>query len=232
MTTTGRICSWNIRKALGTDRKRHPARILSILDYLQADIMVLQEADFRLGDRKPALPNHLLQDVGFRAVDTHPASPSIGWHGNAILLRRGISVDDVDLIRLPGLEPRGALCAELSGRFGKVRIIGLHLGLLRRSRRQQMAHLVDVLDHRREMPTLLAGDFNERSQARGFEPFASDFKVLSAGPTFHSRFPRIALDRMAHNALVEMSKLKPLLTAQTRLASDHLPIVGAFRVAA
>ena len=44
-----RIVSYNIRKAVGLDRRRDPERILAILREVDADIVVLQEADRRLG---------------------------------------------------------------------------------------------------------------------------------------------------------------------------------------
>lgn len=223
-----RIVSWNIRKGLGTDRRRHPARILSILDQLDADIMVLQEADFRLGNRKPALPYHLLKEVGFVTVATHPATPSIGWHGNAILLREGVTFQNVDLIHLPGIEPRGALSVEVITPQGVVRIIGLHLGLLRRSRRQQMTSIANFVEDNKPLPTVIIGDFNESAVSRGFEPLQSEFQIKSAGPTFHARFPTVALDRLAHNSLINLTDLSVIDTAQTRIASDHLPIVGQF----
>lgn len=226
-----RIVSWNIRKGLGTDRKRHPARILSILDGLHADIMVLQEADFRMGHRKPALPVHLLREYGFHPVDSHPSTPSIGWRGNAILLREGITFQNADLLHLPGIEPRGALSVEVLCPHGTVRIIGLHLGLLRISRLQQMTHIASFLDNRQQLPTIIIGDFNEAATSRGFEPLQTDFQIKSAGPTFHARFPRLALDRLAHNALINLTELDAIYTAQTRLASDHLPIVGEFAFA-
>ena len=48
-----RIVSYNIRKAVGLDRRRDPERILAILREVDADIVVLQEADRRLGRRSP-----------------------------------------------------------------------------------------------------------------------------------------------------------------------------------
>lgn len=50
MTQTShlRIASYNIQKCVGLDFRRQPQRILQVLDRLQADIVVLQEADKRL----------------------------------------------------------------------------------------------------------------------------------------------------------------------------------------
>ena len=81
-----RIASYNMRKAMGTDRKRDPARILRVIQTLAADIVVLQEADMRLGPRPSALPmDQVTAQTGLIAVPV-PSEVSIGWHGNAVLL--------------------------------------------------------------------------------------------------------------------------------------------------
>ena len=49
------VASYNIRKGLGTDRRRRPDRILEVLHEVHADIVALQEADRRFGSRQSAL---------------------------------------------------------------------------------------------------------------------------------------------------------------------------------
>lgn len=53
---TIRVASYNIRKAIGTDRRRVPERVIEVLNELDADIIALQEADRRFGVRSAALP--------------------------------------------------------------------------------------------------------------------------------------------------------------------------------
>lgn len=57
-----KLASWNIRKCVGLDRRRDPRRVAGVLAELDADVVVLQEADKRLGRRPAALPHHLLVD--------------------------------------------------------------------------------------------------------------------------------------------------------------------------
>ena len=83
-----RLVSYNIRKALGTDRRRNPARICNVIEAMEADIVLLQEADLRLGARPAAIPmTELSQLGGLRAVDFGQSVRSLGWHGNAMLVR-------------------------------------------------------------------------------------------------------------------------------------------------
>ena len=68
-----------------------------------------------------------------------------GWRGNVLLFKRG-TVRDVHQIKLPGLEPRGALVAEIDlDEKRALRVIAAHLGLLRRSRSEQARVVLDIM---------------------------------------------------------------------------------------
>src|SRR6056297_2144189 len=130
-----KIASYNVRKAVGLDRRRDPARILNILNDIGADIVPLQEADRRLGARPTAIPRALIErETDYAVVELAKNEVSLGWHGNAVLVRRGLEVVSTRHIELPGLEPRGAVFA----RVGRLSIVGTHLGLMRRWRHRQM----------------------------------------------------------------------------------------------
>jgi endonuclease/exonuclease/phosphatase family metal-dependent hydrolase len=149
-----------------------------------------------------------------------------GWHGNVLLFRRGI-VCDVHQITLPGLEPRGAIVAEIELEAGgAVRIIAAHFGLLRRSRMHQ-ARLIQEIMNARAVPALLMGDLNEwrlngRSALKTFD--AAFGPLPEAVPSFPSRLPLLALDRMIANRKDILSHVMVHDTPLARLASDHLPI--------
>jgi endonuclease/exonuclease/phosphatase family metal-dependent hydrolase len=105
-----RIASYNVRKARGLDQQRRPERTLQVINSLGADVVVLQEADKRLGSRYPALPRPMVEtETDFDLVEVCANGISIGWHGNAVLVRKGLIVRDIEKLGLPGFEPRGAL---------------------------------------------------------------------------------------------------------------------------
>ena len=63
------FATYNIRKAIGLDRRRDPARILAILREIDADIVALQEADRRFGERASALPqSQIAEHSPYQAV--------------------------------------------------------------------------------------------------------------------------------------------------------------------
>ncbi|MGB7242638.1 MAG: endonuclease/exonuclease/phosphatase family protein [Sulfitobacter sp.] len=217
-----RIASYNIRKARGLDQRRRPQRTLQVINSLGADVVVLQEADKRIGSRHPALPREMIQgETDFELVDVCANGISIGWHGNAVLARKGLGVRNIQRLDLPGFEPRGAVRFTVD--IGTdVTLIATHLGLLRRDRRAQLAVLETATAGDRHV--VMAGDFNEWSTNKGFEPLATRFETHSPGRSFHARRPIAALDRFALSKGIRMRDAGVEQGALARVASDHLPI--------
>ena len=218
-----RIVSYNIRKAVGLDWQRDPFRIIRVLATLDADVVALQEADRRLGARPAVLPDSLLYThTGLRIVNVVDG-PSSGWHGNALLLRDGWTVRGAERLSLPGIEPRGAVLADLSGPEGDVTVVGTHLGLRRGCRQLQLAHLREAIADRAPH-TIIAGDMNEWSPRIGFDLIRDQFDLIAPGPSFHASRLMAALDRFAVGTGVLCRASGVVLDGEARRASDHLPI--------
>lgn len=224
-----RITTWNLQKCVGLDLRRNPQRSLDVLSDIAADLAVLQEADKRLPPRPAALPHDMVEAAGWRILPFSPVSaggPSIGWHGNAMLARPGISWTETAQITLPGLEPRGAIRAELETPIGPLRVIGVHLGLIRRYRLQQLAAIRRALAKLPPRPTLLAGDFNEWGRGSALNHEIRPLTLLPAPPSFPAPRPLGPLDRIAISAgLRAVTAPRTHLAQPARIASDHLPVV-------
>lgn len=220
-----RIASYNLHKCLGADGRRDPGRVLDVLNGIGADIIALQEVDHRLGPRPAALPRSLIETQSdFILPDLPVNAVSLGWHGQTILTR-GHTVSATRRIDLPGMEPRGAVLAEvalLSG--GALRVVGVHLGLVRWARQLQLRAILRALALRAPMPTVILGDFNEWSAGRGMEPLAGAFLLHAPGRSFHAARPIAALDRIAIDPQIVLSDAGVVDTARSRMASDHLPV--------
>ncbi len=227
------LASYNIHKAIGLDRRRRPERIVEVLREVGADVVALQEADRRFGSRASAIPFHMLADHGdYRAVPFDVRAGSIGWHGNTLLVRAGVTVLRHATLTIPALEPRGAVLADLDIRGRRLRVVGMHLdlsGLWRR--RQARAILALVAGQPEPLPTALMGDLNEWSAASGcLRDFAHDHHFAATGPSFHARRPVVRLDRimLSRDIAVEATGVHQSATART--ASDHLPVWARVRV--
>lgn len=218
------VASWNIHKGVGSDRRRNLDRTATVIGDIAPDIMALQEADTRFGTRRGLLDlEALAREHGLVAV---PGSgPAHGWHGNVLLLRGG-DLEDVHRVDLPGLEPRGALIADLRHAGQPLRVIGAHLGLLATSRAAQSRHILDLLKGMDDRPTLLMGDLNEWRAvgSSAMEQLQRLFRSSVALPSYPARFPVIPLDRMMVSAPGHLTHHAVHDTLLARRSSDHLPI--------
>jgi endonuclease/exonuclease/phosphatase family metal-dependent hydrolase len=217
------IVSWNIRKAVGLDWRRDPARVMQVIASMDADIVLLQEADKRLAPRPPALPLGMVAPAGFVSLDADARTPSIGHHGNAILLKAGLRATRIEPVDLPGLEPRGGLLARIEGPFGALTVGSLHLGLRHADRRRQIAHAIDVA-RRIGGPHILGGDLNEWRGAQDALGLPEGWTMLAPGATFHAAHPTLRLDRFIVSGQIDCHEADVLPRRESLRASDHLPI--------
>ena len=240
------VASYNMRKAIGLDRRRDPQRILDVLHQIDADVVALQEADKRFGGRGSAVPHELIDTHGiYKPVHlgvSHKrplekarkhaeklfkvSTRNIGWHGNALLVKRHIGVLDCAALELPMLEPRGAVMAELLIGDQAIRVIGMHLDLSGLWRRRQIRCILDAIASRRQqMPTVLMGDTNEWRTAAGcLKDLEPNFHVAPTGLSFHARHPIAALDRIIVHKDLNIEAAGVHASAAARRASDHLPV--------
>jgi endonuclease/exonuclease/phosphatase family metal-dependent hydrolase len=229
------VASYNVHKCVGVDGRFDPGRIAQVIREIGADIIALQEADTRFGERRGLLDlNWMERETGLCPVPVSGVAKAHGWHGNVVFFREGL-VRDVHQIKLPGLEPRGALLTELDLSDGSTfRVIAAHLGLLNRSRQQQARMILDILGSRAEHPTVLMGDLNEwrLGDRSSLNTLATVFGLPAAVPSFPSRLPVLALDRIMANRPGLIDRVQTHDTPLSRLASDHLPIKAVVKVEA
>jgi endonuclease/exonuclease/phosphatase family metal-dependent hydrolase len=227
-----RVASYNMRKAIGTDRRRRPERTLEVLRELDADVIALQEADRRFGSRASAMPLHLIEEHSdYKPVPLNGRSGSLGWHGNALLVKKNVEVIDKELVHLPSLEPRGAVLADLKVDGTDIRVVGMHLDLSGLWRRRQAHAILAHLSARSgEPPTVLMGDLNEWSVRGGcLRDFGQHHQFAECGRSFHARRPIAQLDRIMVSEDLEIVESGAHQSATARKASDHLPIWAELR---
>lgn len=224
-----RIASYNIHKCKGTDGRVDPGRIVRVLAEIKPELAALQEVDHRFGRRIGLLdPQELKREAGLILLAQSDAPDGHGWHGNALLVSQEPRSYRRIRMQLPGVEPRGAIIAELDFGSGPFRVIAAHFGLLRRSRVSQANALLTMFTRLAPMPTVLLGDLNEWRRRKGsslnvFEPLFGEARPL---PSFPSRRPIFPLDRILgwpHGLVTDLAVHQ---SALSRKASDHLPLVA------
>ena len=222
-----RVASYNMRKAIGTDRRRRPERTLEVLRELDADVIALQEADRRFGARASAIPLHMIDEHSdYKPVAFDARDGSLGWHGNALLVRKSVEVLHKELLHLPSLEPRGAVMADICLDGEELRVVGMHLDLSGLWRRQQARSILHHLQTReRPMPAVLMGDLNEWSVRGGcLRDFAHQLAFAECGRSFHVRRPVARLDRIMVTPGLGIDECGVHHSAAARKASDHYPV--------
>jgi len=114
-----------------------------------------------------------------------------GWHGNALLVRGEPIFYRRSRLKLPGVEPRGAIVAELNLGEGEFRVIAAHLGLFRLSRVDQVGALLTAF---LDLPPMrhLARDLNEWRRRR-----RSALGVLEPTLGLHRQFLAFLLDGLS-----------------------------------
>ena len=229
-----RLATWNVHKCRGS-RGFQPSAVSRAIDALNADVVALQEVDTRFGrDRgKGLLDVHQLTARGLKVVDASVHREGHGWHGNAIVLRVAIAVEEVRRLALPGIEPRGALAVDIRppGWTVPLRVVAVHLGLLAGCRRAQAKAILAWLRGMPGMPGVLLGDTNEwRSVGSLSGLLTPGHHTGSPGASYPSGLPLLRLDRIIALPGVEIGQRRVIEAADFATASDHLPMVATLHV--
>jgi endonuclease/exonuclease/phosphatase family metal-dependent hydrolase len=133
----------------------------------------------------------------------------------------------IDLTIRGGRQRRGALDVDLDIGGQVVRVFVAHLGLALWERHFQVRRLVQALGPDRESPVLMMGDFNLWSsmfpKLRRLHRRLGHVPLVTSFPSF---FPLLPLDRIWFQPQSALASVEPHSTPLSRVASDHLPLVG------
>jgi len=228
------FATYNIHKGVGLDGRRDPERVIAVLRELHADVIALQEVDRRFGERESVLPKALLDETPWQPAPVARRARSIGWHGNALLVRKDIEIEHAEPVDLPTLEPRGAVRADLVVEGKRVRVLGMHLDLSGLLRREQIKAILRHCERcEAHSPTVLMGDFNQWGRGTGaVREFTGRWRTLATGNSFPSRRPLASLDRIVHSDEWACSHAAVHHSALAVVASDHLPVRATLTLAA
>lgn len=220
-----KVATYNIHRCLGTDGREDVGRIAAVIAELGADVIGLQEAEARPSRSGLNQAEALARRLGLELLEGPLLFEGTGHYGNALLSRFPLRL--LRRVRFPrlGLEPRGFLHAEALAQDGQVwHLLATHLDLGPRARSAQLHQLAAELAMAPH-PALVMGDLNEwRLWTRPLAALRGAGRLLPPRPSFPSRCPVLALDRIAvRGARVEEGPVAHR-TALSRQASDHLPV--------
>jgi len=224
------VATYNIHRAIGRDGVFDPERVAEVLSELDVDVIALQEVQTGAAGRNLL---HLFRErLGAEAVQGVTMLRRDAEFGNVLLTRhRVVSVARLDL-SVPPHEPRGALDVLLDCGGRNLRVVATHLGLWPYERRRQVRQLLGALGDGDDSPTVLMGDLNEWFLwGRPLRWLHVQFGRTPALPTYPSRRPVLALDRLWVRPRGLLQGLAVHASLLARVASDHLPLVAKLALA-
>jgi endonuclease/exonuclease/phosphatase family metal-dependent hydrolase len=222
------LLSYNVHSCVGLDKRPDADRIAGIIRKLNPDVVGLQEIANRYGGPEEAAQlDFLAAATGMRDVPGPTLLHAQGDYGNALLTRGEMkSVRRIDL-NFKSLEPRGALDVDLDLDGSPLRVIVTHLGLRTSERRFQVRRLIELFGASPIRPLILMGDMNEwfpwGRPARWLHRYFGRLPLLRTYPT---QFPLFALDQILVYPREALLGLEVIATPETRIASDHLPLLA------
>lgn len=235
------MASYNVHGCCGTDGRIAPRRIARILRQSGADIVAVQELDrHRVRSHAEDQVQVIAETLGFHHVFCPTVIRGEEQYGHAIFSRYPLTM--IKAAPLPSSaktwwpETRAALWCALQIGEQRIHLLTTHLGLGRAERRQQVAVLLGpdwIGSIPPNEPVLFCGDFNFRPGSfchrqilgAGFQD------AISPGvQTFSTFRPFIRLDYLFFSNGLKVENIHAIHNHLTRMASDHLPLVGHVQI--
>jgi endonuclease/exonuclease/phosphatase family metal-dependent hydrolase len=219
-----RVMTFNVRGGLGMDGRRDTGRIAEVVRAYAPDVVCFQEVHQCLPwSGWINQPRAWERELALKVVFQRCVNIGVGGFGLAIASR--LPMTDVSRRFLPSVgERRGALAVTVQTPEGSVRVWCTHWGLNEQERVRQ-AECLGNLVNQSSLPTILCGDFNERSDAPAVRRLFSDTGLCDAGaqlemPTYPADSPIARIDFVLHSACLSCVSS---IVVDTQ-ASDHRPL--------
>ena len=222
-----RAASYNVHSCIGTDRQFAPERIAEVVADIDADVLAIQELGWHhRGLRHFDQFAYLAKATGYSVIEGPTKFHARAHYGNAILARHCVLTHRTLDLSTPLHIPRGCVMAEVSLGSRTATVINAHLGLTPWERRRQVHRLLMEIQ-RLDGDIILMGDFNSWKPAGAtFRLIANHLPHYTDRPTFHTRAPRVPLDRIYLSEGLDFVRVEVPRTPLTLRASDHLPVVA------
>ncbi len=226
------VATYNVHQWIGSDGRHDQARLLKVIEELQAGIVALQEVTYPGAESWESGEARLAEASGLHVVSGPTLLHRNRHFGNVVLTSYPVLRVDRRDLAFSGREPRGALDLDIDlGSGVVVRVIATHLGRREAERGLQVRKLLDLVDSTKHGPLIMLGDFNLWNPKSGLlAKIHEKMGYASALRTFPSRYPLLSLDRIWVSPHQALRDLRVHSTLVTRQASDHLPLIATIEL--
>jgi endonuclease/exonuclease/phosphatase family metal-dependent hydrolase len=236
-----RIVTYNVHKCRGIDGRSSAARIVQVLQEINADIVALQEVLCIQGRNSEDDQAHFIaRELGFDFRMGENRELLGGLYGNVVLSRFPMLDSHNHDISVSGREERGCLRADVDFGLGvPLHVYNVHLGTSFLERRHQARKLISeaiLEDANIPGPRVMLGDFNEWTRGLATRVLADHFQ--SADIRLHMRrtrtypgvLPIMHLDHIYFDETLDLEHAHLHRSRTALVASDHLPIFADLRL--
>ena len=140
---TVRVATYNVHRAIGTDGRSDPERILSVLRVSDADVCARLEVEAH-GSGADMLA-WLGSELRFHSIPGTTLKRHDGHFGNGVLSRCPVRARRLTDLTWRGREPRGAIAIDVDCASRELRVVATHLGLRPAERRDQVQRVARQL---------------------------------------------------------------------------------------
>jgi endonuclease/exonuclease/phosphatase family metal-dependent hydrolase len=198
-----------------------------------ADIIAIQEV---IGPQADAIAQLLPGfAVEFGEVRQHLGEP----YGNAVFSRLPVTEVKHYDITWEGRERRGCMRIDVDFAGAPVHLFNVHLGTSFFERPHQARLLLsESVLHGKEMtgPRIVVGDFNEWTRGVATKLMSGHFESVDRRAfrlkrTYPGLLPILHLDHFYYDNHLKLETFSVMRTRLSLVASDHLPLIGQFRLA-
>ena len=231
--------TYNVRRCTGIDGRVSPERVAAVIAAAAPDVVALQEVDVnRKRTNHVDQPRRLAELTGMKAVFFPRLTDGAEQYGIAVLSKHPMDVVKSDGLPTqynpPKKEKAGAIWVRIQFEGKPLHFIATHFDHHRKERLTHIRSLVGsswVKDPRCDGPLVLCGDLNTThrsdvyTQVRDVLNDAQE-RMGKYQKTWPSFFPLCRIDHIFVSKSVSVASIVSPRTIQTRLASDHLPLIA------
>lgn len=233
-----RVATYNIHKCKGLDQRIRPARIVEVLQEIDADVIALQEVvRYDRKGKEWDQARFIAEELGFHYEFGEVRRLKGAPYGNVVLARFPLDVRKYYDLTAPRREARGGMRVDIKLDTSTLHVFNLHLGTKYFERRHQARrlHTERILHHENLTGMrIVMGDFNEWSRGSTSRMLSSMLESadirehLHRSRTYPGVMPIFHLDHIYFDPGLRLDKLTLHRSRKALMASDHLPLVGEF----